>query len=95
MTGWSRDYPRDLIGYGRRPPLAAWPLGWYSGRDSPKTRRQVVEHGGYEYDSDYCGDELPLYLPVERTDGKLPDLAKSRSKVPGKVVLKLDRCLIP
>jgi allantoinase len=31
----------------------AWPLGWYTGRDSPNTRRLVAEHGGYEYDSDY------------------------------------------
>ncbi len=25
----------------------AAPLGWYTGRDSPNTRRLVVEHGGY------------------------------------------------
>ena len=30
----------------------AWASGWYTGRDSPNTRRLVVEHGGYEYDSD-------------------------------------------
>jgi len=23
----------------------AWPLGWYTGRDSPNTRRLVVDHG--------------------------------------------------
>ncbi|MCP4981638.1 MAG: polysaccharide deacetylase family protein, partial [Gammaproteobacteria bacterium] len=27
------------------------PLGWYTGRDSPNTRRLVVEHGGLLYDS--------------------------------------------
>ncbi|MDE2299785.1 MAG: polysaccharide deacetylase family protein, partial [Burkholderiales bacterium] len=29
-----------------------WPLGWYTGRDSPNTKRLVADHGGYEYDSD-------------------------------------------
>jgi len=46
-----------------------WPLGWYTGRDSPNTRRLVVEHGGYEYDSDYYGDDLPFWMPVTRGDG--------------------------
>ena len=41
-----------------------WPLGWYTGRDSPNTRRLVVEHGGYEYDSDYYGDDLPFWTTV-------------------------------
>jgi putative urate catabolism protein len=45
------------------------PLGWYTGRDSPNTRRLVVEHGGFEYDSDYYGDELPFWTTVELTDG--------------------------
>jgi peptidoglycan/xylan/chitin deacetylase (PgdA/CDA1 family) len=30
----------------------ARPLGWYTGRDSPRTRRLVADHGGFEYDSD-------------------------------------------
>ena len=25
------------------------PLGWYTGRDSPNTRRLVVEHGGFRF----------------------------------------------
>ena len=45
-----------------------WPLGWYTGRDSPNTRRLVVEHGGYEYDSDYYGDDLPLWMHVDNGD---------------------------
>jgi len=45
------------------------PLGWYTGRDSPNTRRLVVEHGGYEYDSDYYGDDLPFWAEVEKGDG--------------------------
>jgi len=46
-----------------------WPLGWYTGRDSPNTRRLVVEHGGYEYDSDYYGDDLPFWSDVATGDG--------------------------
>jgi allantoinase len=46
-----------------------WPLGWYTGRDSPNTRRLVADHGGYEYDSDYYGDDLPFWLQVRRSDG--------------------------
>jgi putative urate catabolism protein len=45
------------------------PLGWYTGRDSPNTRRLVVEHGGFEYDADYYGDELPFWTDVALADG--------------------------
>ncbi|MBX3608137.1 MAG: allantoinase PuuE [Piscinibacter sp.] len=45
------------------------PLGWYTGRDSPNTRRLVVEHGGFEYDSDYYGDDLPFWTEVRKSDG--------------------------
>jgi allantoinase len=48
-----------------------WPLGWYTGRDSPNTRRLVADHGGFEYDSDYYGDDLPFWLQVRKTDGSL------------------------
>jgi allantoinase len=48
----------------RRMTKGQWPLGWYTGRDSPNTRRLVVEHGGYEYDSDYYGDDLPFWTRV-------------------------------
>ena len=44
------------------------PLGWYTGRDSPHTRRLVADHGGFEYDSDYYGDDLPFWTNVKRTD---------------------------
>ena len=47
------------------------PLGWYTGRDSPRTRRLVADFGGFEYDSDYYGDDLPFWLQVEKTDGSL------------------------
>jgi putative urate catabolism protein len=40
------------------------PLGWYTGRDSPHTRRLVVEHGGLLYDSDSYADDLPYWTRV-------------------------------
>ena len=51
----------------------ARPLGWYTGRDSPNTRRLVADAGGFEYDADHYGDDLPFWLQVRRSDG---DLAK-------------------
>ncbi len=53
---------RDMTG-------GQWPLGWYTGRDSPNTRRLVADQGSYEYDSDYYGDDLPFWMKVTRTDG--------------------------
>ncbi|RRH92553.1 allantoinase PuuE [Variovorax beijingensis] len=44
-------------------------LGWYTGRDSPRTRRLVADYGGFEYDSDYYGDDLPFWMKVQKTDG--------------------------
>ncbi|TFW18471.1 allantoinase PuuE [Massilia arenosa] len=46
----------------------AAPQGWYTGRDSPHTRRLVVEHGGFTYDADYYGDDLPFWDKVEYRD---------------------------
>lgn len=46
-------------------------LGWYTGRDSPRTRRLVADYGGFEYDSDYYGDDLPFWMQVQKTDGTL------------------------
>jgi allantoinase len=40
------------------------PLGWYTGRDSPHTRRLVVEHGGFLYDSDSYADDLPYWTSI-------------------------------
>jgi allantoinase len=47
------------------------PLGWYTGRDSPNTRRLVADFGGFEYDSDHYGDDLPFWLQVRKTDRSL------------------------
>ena len=40
----------------------AAPLGWYTGRTSPNTRRLVVEHGGFLYDADDYNDDLPFWV---------------------------------
>ena len=44
------------------------PLGWYTGRDSPQTRRLLVEHGGFLYDSDSYADDLPYWTRVAGVD---------------------------
>jgi allantoinase len=45
------------------------PLGWYTGRDSPNTRQLLIEQGGFTYDADYYGDDLPFWTDVTRSDG--------------------------
>jgi len=52
----------------------AAPLGWYTGRDSPNTRRLVVEQGGFLYDADSYADDLPYWTEVEA--GAQPGAAK-------------------
>jgi allantoinase len=48
------------------------PQGWYTGRDSPNTRRLVADYaeGGhsFNYDSDYYGDDLPFWMQVRKTN---------------------------
>jgi putative urate catabolism protein len=41
------------------------PLGWYTGRTSPNTRRLVAEYGGFLYDADDYNDDLPYWAEVE------------------------------
>jgi len=48
----------------------AAPQGWYTGRDSPNTRRLVVEHGGFTYDADSYADDLPYWERVAYTDAQ-------------------------
>jgi allantoinase len=42
----------------------AAPLGWYTGRYSPNTRRLVMEETETIYDSDAYNDDLPYYVVV-------------------------------
>lgn len=46
------------------------PVGWYTGRVSPNTRRLLVESSGLLYDSDAYDDELPYWL----VEGRHPHL---------------------
>ncbi len=41
-----------------------YPLGWYTGRTSPNTRRLVVENTNVIYDSDSYSDDLPYWEKV-------------------------------
>jgi allantoinase len=50
------------------------PLGWYTGRDSPRTRRLVVEQGGFVYDADSYADDLPYWTRVDTREGQKPHL---------------------
>jgi allantoinase len=49
------------------------PVGWYTGRDSPNTRALLMEHGGYLYDSDYYGDDLPFWTSARDLQGQSRD----------------------
>jgi allantoinase len=50
------------------------PEGWYTGRDSPRTRRLIVEHGGFVYDADSYADDLPYWTEVDGAHGPVPHL---------------------
>ena len=50
------------------------PLGWYTGRTSPNTRKLVVEDGGFVYDADDYGDDLPWYDTRYRDKSGKPQL---------------------
>lgn len=45
------------------------PQGWYTGRDSPNTRRLLVEHGGFVYSADGYADDLPYWVDVRSSRG--------------------------
>jgi allantoinase len=65
----------NLTGQRRDAPGAVHGVGWYIGRDSPNTRRLVADYGGFEYQSDYYGDDLPFWMQVQKTDGtRVPQL---------------------
>ncbi|MFP5393330.1 MAG: allantoinase PuuE [Gammaproteobacteria bacterium] len=65
---------RDLTG--------AAPLGWYTGRDSPNTRRLVAEHGGFRYDADHYGDDLPFWQHVRCNGPDGAEVVKPQLIVP-------------
>ena len=50
--------------------LGRRPEGWYTGRNSPNTRKLVIEEGGFLYDSDAYDDDLPYWASEFDTDKK-------------------------
>jgi putative urate catabolism protein len=54
------DIIKNITGYR--------PLGWYTGRTSPNTRRLVAAEGGFLYDADDYSDDLPFWSKVEGRD---------------------------
>ena len=58
------------------------PQGWYTGRDSPNTRKLVVEHGGFRYDADHYGDDLPFWQKVAYLDAAGAPAHKAHLVVP-------------
>jgi allantoinase len=50
------------------------PLGWYTGRTSPNTRKLVVQDGGFVYDADDYSDDLPWYDTRYRDKSGKPQL---------------------
>ncbi|MGF1474058.1 MAG: allantoinase PuuE [Geminicoccaceae bacterium] len=44
------------------------PLGWYTGRVSPNTRKLVIEEGGFVYDADSYADDLPYWVREQGRD---------------------------
>ena len=65
------DVLRKLTGEAPRGDRLLHGAGWYTGRDSVNTRRLVADYGGFEYDSDYYGDDLPFWMEIKKSDGSL------------------------
>jgi peptidoglycan/xylan/chitin deacetylase (PgdA/CDA1 family) len=72
-AGMDEEHERALIArcvqgiarlYGRAP------VGWHTKSSaSVHTRRLLVEHGGFLYDSDAYNDDLPYWVPVDTAAG--------------------------
>ena len=60
----ARPWRSSRVMTGSRPVWAGT-----TGRDSPQHPRLVADHGGFAYDSDYYGDDLPFWMKVRQTDG--------------------------
>ena len=50
--------------------LGKRPEGWYTGRNSPNTRKLIIEEGCFLYDSDAYDDNLPYWANEFDTDSK-------------------------
>jgi allantoinase len=65
------EFIEQLTGKQHGSAAAIHGVGWYTGRDSPNTRRLVADQGGFEYDSDSYGDDLPFWMKVAKSDGSV------------------------
>ena len=45
------------------------PIGWYTGRDSPRTRQLLAEFPQIQYDCDHYGDDLPFWTTLTNQVG--------------------------
>ena len=68
-----REHMRRAIEIHRRL-TGERPLGWYTGRTSPNTRKLVVEDGGFVFDADDYNDDLPWYDTRYRDKSGKPQL---------------------
>ncbi|MBF7681839.1 allantoinase PuuE [Acinetobacter sp. B5B] len=50
------------------------PMGWYTGRDSPNTRKLLAEFPQIKYDCDYYGDDLPFWTSLTTDQQTRPHL---------------------
>ncbi|MBH03815.1 MAG: allantoinase PuuE [Xanthomonadales bacterium] len=50
------------------------PVGWYTGRCGPNTRRLVAEHGGFLYDADSYADDLPYWETLGSAENPMDQL---------------------
>jgi allantoinase len=46
------------------------PMGWYTWRDSPNTRKLLAEFPQIKYDCDYYGDDLPFWTSLTNLQGQ-------------------------
>jgi peptidoglycan/xylan/chitin deacetylase (PgdA/CDA1 family) len=67
-AGMAEAQERELIALAHREiarVAGVAPVGWHTKSSaSLNTRRLLVEHGGFLYDSDAYNDDLPYYVPV-------------------------------
>ena len=68
-SAWKRNASTSALPFdGIKALTGTAPVGWFNGRPSIETRRLVVEHGGFLYDRDYLGDELPFWVKYGKRD---------------------------
>merc|ERR1719329_471897 len=74
--------------------LGAPPTGWYC-RTAPstRTRKLLVEHGGFAYDSDAYNDDLPYWTKATPSTGSTRELGPGKYSVVAECVVGASRDL--